>query len=108
VFLASLGLAACDSPTGGGSSASPPPGGDPAVTVHTAGQYIVGDNFKAAYWKNGTRTDPAVPEGTTSSRADSIAVSGSDVYIVGYANNSPATAWYWKNGVITSLSDTAS
>ena len=51
-------------------------------------------NSKAVYWKNGFEVDLA-PQGV----AQSIVVSGSDVYVGGYVNVSGmAQAAYWKNG----------
>jgi hypothetical protein len=57
--------------------------------------YMAGtSNNKAVYWKNGVEVDLA-PQGV----AQSITVSGSDVYVGGYVNISGlAQAAYWKNG----------
>lgn len=57
--------------------------------------YMAGmSNSKAVYWKNGVEVDLA-PQGV----AQSIVVSGSDVYVGGYVIVSGlAQAAYWKNG----------
>src|SRR5579872_3159887 len=59
---------------------------------------------KAVYWKNGVVTILNT-NGLINSDAYSIAFKGSDMYIVGLANNNtyPSTAMYWKNGIITPL-----
>ena len=52
----------------------------------------------AAYWVNGTPTALSMPsnmpDSSGDSDADGIAISGSDVYVVGYAGQ---TAAYWVN-----------
>jgi hypothetical protein len=57
----------------------------------------------ATYWKNGVRV--AVKDTVSSSLAKGIAVSGNDVYLVGYIVNNQGTymAAYWKNGVTNLL-----
>jgi hypothetical protein len=60
----------------------------------------VGSANAAVYWKNGTM----VRLGNDPSYANSIKVSGSDIYVCGYATiNSIYVAAYWKNGQIQSL-----
>ncbi len=54
----------------------------------------------AVYWENGTM----VRLGNDPSYANSIAVSGNDVYVCGVATvNNEYVAVYWKNGVIQTL-----
>ena len=82
------------------------PHSDPATVtdVYAAGSIDVGGNSVAAYWKNGTAT---MLGSGKSGLANGIAISGSDVYVVGYrtaANNYPV-ATYWKNGIHTDLAD---
>jgi len=51
-----------------------------------------------------TATALSMPPGMTSSQANAIAVSGSDVYVAGTASNSTSqTAIYWLNGAATVL-----
>ena len=54
---------------------------------------------------SGTATSLTAPSGTTNPWANSIAVSGSDVYVVGYQNTGKDVAMVWKNGTATSLTD---
>jgi hypothetical protein len=54
----------------------------------------------AVYWKNGKM----IKLGNDPSYANSMAISGTDIYICGYATiNDQYVAAYWKNGVIQSL-----
>lgn len=72
------------------------------ATLLVNGSYV----GQAAYWKNGqliTLTDD-----TRRTGANSIFLSGSDVYIAGWESTSNATmAKYWKNGIETLLPFTA-
>jgi hypothetical protein len=59
-----------------------------------------GSANEAVYWKNGTM----VKLGSAPSLANAIAVSGTDVYVAGYASiNDVYVAAYWKNGVLQPL-----
>jgi len=75
----------------------------PAVDVYLAGFEQGSGNSLAMYWKNGVRT--LLTDSTHASIASGIAVSGSDVYVVG--NDVPPgqrqMATLWKNGVATAL-----
>lgn len=70
----------------------------------------VNGNNVAAYWKNGKVN--TLSDGTQSVKATGIAISGSNVYVSGYASYTPIlingnyvslTGYYWKNGVVTTL-----
>jgi hypothetical protein len=67
------------------------------VYVAGGGVNSVGSN-SAAYWMNGTPTTLPMPgnmpNSSATSYASGIAISGSDVYAVGYAGQ---TAAYWVN-----------
>jgi uncharacterized membrane protein len=57
------------------------------------------ENGPAAYWMNGTLEPLSLPSGMTSAEANAIAVSGSSVYVAGFAySNSTESAAYWVNG----------
>jgi len=66
-----------------------------------------GQRSTAKCWKNGQSM--TLPAGTAEiSIATSVWVSGSDVYVSGYKKataNDKAVAVYWKNGIVTTLSD---
>jgi hypothetical protein len=85
---------------------SPNPGN--TLDIYVAGSvYPVGDytNTTAAFWKNGIVKPIPVPNSKIS-RANAIAVLGTDVYVVGntISNNSNTfQATVWKNGVATLL-----
>jgi hypothetical protein len=89
----------------------------PTTTIYIAGYAVTSmsagntDNTLAEEWQltsgNPTATAMALsmPSGMTSSQANAIAVSGSDVYVAGTASNSTSqTAVYWlNNGAATIL-----
>ncbi|HZY34994.1 MAG TPA: hypothetical protein VFE53_00005 [Mucilaginibacter sp.] len=84
---------------------------DTAVNVYTAGYITTGNGLGgvteiAAYWKNGVIT--RLTDSLSFSEATGIAVSGNDVYVVGWVtsltNLSVENAVLWKNGVATMLS----
>lgn len=65
----------------------------------------------AKLWKNGVLT-PLSDLTTTTAVAESVVVSGSDVYVAGYAapathtaGSEPWTAQYWKNGTVIPLTN---
>ena len=59
--------------------------------------------FIATVWKNGIAT--SLTDGTNNAVANDVAVSGNDVYVVGFQEdaNGVQTARLWKNGVQASL-----
>lgn len=79
---------------------------NPSVTPNNVDIYVAGyttgspTSLVATYWKNGT------PNYLTStsvySTADAITVQGNDVYAAGYSSGQAA---YWKNGIVTALSN---
>lgn len=81
-------------------------GDDPAkepqyqINVYVAGNEYNGSNEVATYWKNGNAVK--LGDGTGSSEAASIVVSGEDVYIAG---RDERIAMYWKNNQPIPLSD---
>lgn len=65
-------------------------------------------NKMAVYWKNGAMTQ--LTSGNTNAEANSIAVSGNDVYVAGIEYNSTTlrqNARLWKNGAVVGLTDGA-
>jgi hypothetical protein len=78
------------------------------VDIYVAGnEYtsLVGGFSVAKVWKNGIATN--LTNGLTDASANSVFVSGSDVYVAGYENNVAGTstiAKLWKNGVGINLS----
>ncbi|HEY8929751.1 MAG TPA: hypothetical protein VIM55_11200 [Mucilaginibacter sp.] len=86
---------------GGDHHTNPP---TPVTDVYAAG-FENTSNPIASYWKNSAVTHLS---SDTKGAATGIAVSGSDVYVVGYsvmpAGNTVAA--YWKNGVRTYLTET--
>jgi hypothetical protein len=82
----------------------------PTTTIYIAGYAVTStsagnaDDTLAEVWQlasgspTATATALSMPSGMTSSQANAIAVSGSDVYVAGYASNSTSrTAAYWLN-----------
>jgi hypothetical protein len=79
-----------------------------APNVYVVGTAYNGTNYVPAYWENGVATVLPTPTGMTSASANGIAVSGSDVYVVGTApygvtETGYTEAVYWLNGVATVL-----
>ena len=76
-----------------------------AKNVYVAGSQWNGTSYVATYWKNGTPVH--LTDGSKSTLANSIFVSGSDVYVAGeeyYVTSLAGTvAKFWKNGVLTNL-----
>lgn len=66
----------------------------PGPAVYVAG----GDSVKAFLWINGVKTP--LTDGSSTSLAKSVVVSGNDVYVGGFHGGYPRI---WKNGVATTL-----
>jgi hypothetical protein len=89
----------------------------PTTTIYIAGYAITSasvgnaDDTLAEVWQlvsgspTATATALSMPSGMTSAQANAIAVSGSDVYVAGYEENSTSrAAVYWlNNGAATTL-----
>lgn len=62
--------------------------------------------FIATVWKNGVAT--SLTDGTNNAVANDVAVSGNDIYVVGFQEdaNGVQTARLWKNGTQASLAST--
>ncbi|KAF5060162.1 hypothetical protein DSECCO2_328650 [anaerobic digester metagenome] len=63
-------------------------------------------NKVAVYWKNGVMTE--ITDGSSNAEANSIAVSGTDIYVVGTEYNTTTmrqNARLWKNGTSVPLHD---
>lgn len=77
------------------------------VDIYISGSTRDNTNTVATYWKNGVAI--ILPANSSHiSTANAIALSGSDVYVVGNYQNPVSNiniACYWKNGVITPLTD---
>ncbi|PKV51198.1 putative repeat protein (TIGR01451 family) [Aquimarina sp. MAR_2010_214] len=71
--------------------------------IYIAGEALGGTDPDAILWKNGTAT--LLSPSTNNARANSIFVSGTDVYVTGIKNE---FAVLWKNGSETSLSPSTS
>jgi hypothetical protein len=97
-FFAVL-IAACNKKS---SNSETEPGN---VDVYAAGYELIGHDNIAKVWKNGIATN--LTDGNNSARANAVAVSGPDVYVVGYENDNTGFKYarLWKNGVATTLSD---
>jgi hypothetical protein len=90
------------------------------IVVSGIDVYVCGNDFNdltgfsvATYWKNGSRV--AIGNTTGNTYANSIVISGSDVYVAGYEArfNRNTNLWYiyaiyWKNGNPIILGDTLS
>jgi hypothetical protein len=79
---------------------------NPAVDVYVTGGIVASTGFsEATYWKNGIAVK-LVTDSSSNSGATSIAVSGNNICVAGYATiNGTETQVYWKNGIMTQLPD---
>lgn len=73
--------------------------------VYISGNEVINAKDYARYWTSGGIVDLGVNQGTDASFGKSIYVHNSNVYVAGYEGN---IAKYWKNGIATSLSTSAS
>lgn len=93
--------------------------GDPAKPSEATGIYVSGNDVYVAgssqvsgvanptYWKNNAPTVYPLAFNTRAASASAIAVSGNDVHLAGWSlDDRTATyhGYYWKNGVIASVS----
>ncbi|MDR2087431.1 MAG: T9SS type A sorting domain-containing protein [Dysgonamonadaceae bacterium] len=83
---------------------------DEAIFIADGDVYVATSYYdehrQATLWKNGEVTN--LTNGTSSSSALSVFVSGNDVYVAGYeynSNGTKSTAKIWKNGVVTKLTE---
>lgn len=75
--------------------------------VYVAGETVAkGGKYVATYWKN-QKEIPLTQDTTGNTFANSIALDGNDVYVVGFQQQSFKNdhAIFWKNGIATSLAD---
>ncbi|TLV03395.1 hypothetical protein [Dyadobacter luticola] len=73
--------------------------------VYVAGLENTDSTFVAKYWKNGQEVE--LTQSYYPLAVNSIAVSGNDVYVVGFgvdSSNTLVTGRYWKNGVLEDFS----
>jgi hypothetical protein len=87
-------------------------GNDIYVSGNEFNDYVPGTGYTGTesiprVWKNGVTT--ALTDGARYAFASAVAVSGSDVYVAGYAVNGAGrrVATLWKNGIATALADGA-
>ena len=80
ILILVLALTGC-----GGSSGGPSDGG--SETIYTAGAYAEGAYCRACYWTNNSTTPTSIGVSGTYSVANSICVSGGNIYTAGYIND---------------------
>lgn len=77
---------------------------DKQIIVHLAGESFDGDTYRAAYWRNGSRTFLQPPGGD--GLATSLKVKDGDVYIAGIDfTSNPYKAVLWKNSTVNRIID---
>ena len=102
LLLVLLVLASCKKDPVQEPTPPPPP---PATDVYAAGYQKIGVKKVATLWKNGQAT--LLSTGQINEYANSVFVSGNDVYVAGYEDNGivKPIAKYWKNGEEFLLND---
>jgi hypothetical protein len=85
-----------------------------SIVISGSDVFIAGDeednqeNGVAKYWKNDVPVIINPAPGFSLTKANSMAVSGSDVYVAGWSSNGDeGMAEYWKNGIPVILNDPA-
>lgn len=112
ILFITIGLSACHKGSPGSVTISPcsmdslTKSQTGPVDIYLAGwRSYYPSNEVAVYWKSGVLTD--LTDGSRFITANSIAISGNDVYVGGndFINNH-FVAKYWKNGIIANFVDT--
>jgi len=74
-------------------------------SVYLVGTYTTSGRTRAAMWKDGIRTELTTEEPNIDSYADSVHVSGNDVYVAGYVGGGNTRAVLWINGIYSQVGD---
>lgn len=79
-----------------------------AINLKDGDIYLVGtSDYHPVYWKNGIITTLPLPTGAITATSTGLLFVGADMYICGWSSSSTSkhTACYWKNGTVTSFSN---
>lgn len=74
--------------------------------IYVSGSQETNVQRQAKYWVNGTEHN--LTDGSNYAVANAIFVAGNDVYVAGNMNTPMESARYWKNGVLTVLTQSSS